>query len=192
MKATVLSLLFLCCTLAWSQAEPAHSKSTMSGDVFGGYLYSAGNSSQSGSGFLAGGDIDRVFKGVGFTGEFGLTRASSPPSPVNPISEFNVLVGPRFVVPLSRTSRIVPFLDGLVGTNTLHNSGQQYTWQFDNHTSFAWAFDGGLDFSLTKHLALRGQGGYLGNSLAGSTYGGPAGRTHAGRARVSVGAVIRF
>lgn len=187
-----LLVLLLCSTVAWSQPEPTHAKTRAGVDVFGGYLYGSGNSSQSGSGFLAGADVDRIYKGIGFAGEFGFTKASSPPSPVNPISEFNVLLGPRFAVPIPGSSWIVPFVDGLIGTNTLHNSGQEYTWQYSNHTSFAWAFDGGLDIALSKHLALRGQGGYLGTSLAGSTYGGPAGSSYAGHARVSVGAVFRF
>jgi opacity protein-like surface antigen len=194
MSAGKVLLLVLCFFAApiLCQSAPVHSTSKANVDVFAGYLYSAGNSSVSGSGLLAGVDLNKVYKTLGFTVEFDGTTASSPPSSSNSISEWNFLIGPRFEFPVRSSSRIVPFVDGLIGTNTLHNAGQEYTWGFNNHTSVAWAFDGGLDINLSRHLAIRGQGGYLGTSLAESTYGGPAPSTYAGRGRVSAGVVFRF
>ncbi len=191
-KRMWLFIPLLCSTLTWSQSTPNQPNSTAVLDVFGGYLYGGGDADQAGSGFLAGVDVDRIFKGIGFTGEFGYTKASSPPSPVDPISQFNVLAGPRFAFPVSSSSRLVPFFDVLVGTNTLHNSGQEYTYRYSNHTSFAWTVDGGLDIPLSRHIALRAQGGYLGTSLQGTTYTGPSPGNNAGRLRVSAGAVLRF
>ena len=188
----LLSLFLLSGALAWSQAKPSHPAPKAEVDVFGGYVFGSGNSNQLGGGVLAGMDLDRISKRIGLTVEFDRTSASSPPSPVNATSEINVLAGPRFSLRLSSSSRVVPFVDALIGSETFHNAGQAYTWQFNNHTSFAWAFDGGLDIPLSKHFGVRGQGGYLGTSLAGSTYGGPAGSTFAGRARVAGTVVFRF
>jgi hypothetical protein len=188
----LFSLLMLSGGLAWSQAEPSRPAPKVGVDVFGGYVFGSGNSNQLGGGVLAGMDMDKIYKRLGLTVEFDRTSASSPPSPVNATSEINVLVGPRFSLPLSSSSRVVPFVDALIGSDTFHNAGQAYTWQFNNHTSLAWAFDGGLDIPLSKHFAVRGQGGYLGTSLAGSTYGGPAGTTFAGRIRVAGAVVFQF
>jgi hypothetical protein len=131
---------------------------------------------------------------MGLTGEFDFTKASSPPSSSNAIYESNVLVGPRFAVPVSRASRVKVFVDGLVGTDTFHNAGQLYTWGFNNRTTLAWAFDGGLELPLTRHLGLRGQAGYLGATLVGSLDGNPGTgpTTVSSRARIGVSAVYRF
>jgi hypothetical protein len=187
-------LLVLGATVCLSQPEPARSGTTPGVDVFGGYVFGAGNSSQTGNGFLAGVDIARLFKKMGLTAEFDLTKASSPPSSSNAIYESNVLVGPKFLVPLSNASRVQVFVDALIGTDTFHNAGQLYTWGFNNRTTVAWAFDGGLEVPLNHHLALRGQAGYLGTTLVGSTDGNPGTgpTTVSSRARIGVAAVYRF
>lgn len=186
-------LVFLS-ALAWSQAQPAKSASSHGMDVFASYIYGSGNENQAGGGVLAGFDMARVYKKIGLTVEFGRTSASSPPSPVNATSELNFLAGPRYSFPVAASSKVAPFVDALIGTDTFHNAGQAYTWGFNNHTAFAWAVDGGIDLRLSSRFALRGQAGYLGTSLATSTYGGPVSpaTTFAGRARVGGGLVFRF
>lgn len=193
-KWFTISIMLVSGVLAWSQAEPTKATAPKPGaDVFASYLYGTGNSSQSGGGILAGMDLGRIYKQIGLTAQFGVTNASGPPSPVNAISEWNVLVGPRFS-PLAPSARIVPFADALIGTNTFHNAGQPYTWGFNNHTSLAWAFDGGMDVRLSRYFAVRAQAGYLGTSLAISTDGNPGsgGSVFAGRVRIGGGAVFHF
>lgn len=178
---------------AWCQVQSS-TPIARGWDVFGGYVYGSGNSNQEGGGARAGVDVDNVFKRMGVTGEFDFTSAFSPPSPVNATSEWDVLAGPRFSMPLSSSSRIAPFADGLVGVDTFHNAGQAYTFGFNNRTTFAWAVDGGLDFRLANHIALRGQAGYLGTTLATSTDGNPGNgpTVFAGRVRVAGSVVFRF
>ena len=189
-----ISIVLIGGALGWSEAEPTKAIASKSGaDVFAGFLYGTGNSSQSGGGFLAGMDLDGFYKRVGLTAEFGVTKASSPPSSSNAIWEWNVLAGPRFS-PAAPSARLAPFADALIGTNTFHNLGQLYTWGFNNHTSPAWAFDGGIDVRFGRCFALRAQAGYLGTTLAISTDGNPGngGSLFAGRARMGGGAVFHF
>jgi hypothetical protein len=187
-----LFLLLLPCGFAASQSVPPHTTSMHGDDVFGGYVFGSGDSNQSGGGLLAGFDVNDLYKRLGLTVEFDWTKASSPPSPVNATSEFNVLAGPRFT--FAETSKVSPFADVLVGTETFHNGGQLYTYRFNSGTSLAWSVDGGVDVKLSKRFALRGQAGYLGTSLGNSLDGNPGngGSTFAGRVRVGGTAVFRF
>jgi opacity protein-like surface antigen len=59
---------------------------------------------------------------------------------------------------LAKTSKVTPFGHFLIGG--AHISNQNF---FSTGTSFAWDFGGGVDFSLSKHFALRGEGDYLHN-----------------------------
>ena len=185
---------FLFAMLACSQAHPNRSISNPRNDVFASYIYGSGNENQAGGGVVAGLDLARIYRKVGLTVEFDRTSASSPPSSSNATSEWNILAGPRYSFPVAASSRIAPFVDALVGTDTFHNAGQNYTWTYNNHTSLAWAVDGGIDLRLSRHFAARGQAGFLGTSLTYSTSGGPVSpaTTFSGRARVGGGLVFRF
>lgn len=189
-----LLTILLSSTSAWPQAARSENTSKPGVEVYGGYAYGTGNSNQSGGGFQAGVDIANLYKRIGVVGEFDLTKASSPPSPVDATYEWDFLVGPRIPVSLSKSGPIVPFVDALIGLDTFHNAGQLYTYRYSNHTSLAWALDGGLDFRLGRHFALRGQAGYLGTSLANSSDGNPVnlGSSFAGRVRIGIGGVFRF
>jgi hypothetical protein len=186
--------LLLSGTLAWSQAQPTQSISKPRVDVFASYIYGSGNENQAGGGILAGIDLARIYRKVGLTVEFDRTSASSPPSSSNATSEWNVLAGPRYTFPVAASSRVASFADALIGTETFHNAGQNYTWTYNNHTSLAWALDGGLDLRLSRHFAVRVQAGFLGTSLTYSTSGGPVSpaTTFSGRARAGGGLVARF
>jgi opacity protein-like surface antigen len=183
----LVSLLLLCGTLTWSQDSPSRFQ------VFGGYSYTPTNFS-----FLGGGengwnaalDINSR-KLVGFTADFAQyfsTFSFGGGIPNDSSKTYTSLFGPRISVPLFRAPKVMPFGHFLIGAAHIHDSS---AGDFSTSTSFAWAFGGGVDFSLTRHLSLRGEGDYLHNHFV---TGDNQLQTRVAdcHGRISTGVVFRF
>lgn len=197
MKIRAISTLctLLLAPLAWSQSQPASSDAQSSdpvkAEVFGGFSMAAGGLLGTGLGYNAGGDF-RLAHRIFLAAEFDQFR--DPAQPSNKMSDYLFLAGPRYLFPLQRSSRSSFFGEVLFGGNTFHNSGQAYTYSYNNATNYALAADAGVDVGLARHFALRFEGGYLYSKLAYSTYGGPVSPSTTGnnRARFAIDAVYRF
>lgn len=182
---SVVFLLLLCGTLSWCQSSP-------SVQVFGGYSYTPTNFS-----FLGGGengwnaalDINSR-KWMGFTADFAQyfsTFSFGGGVPNDITKTYTVLFGPRASVPLSKTSRVTPFGHFLIGAAHINSSAGD----FSTSTSFAWDFGGGVDFSLSRHFSLRGEGNYLHNHFVTSDNQLQT-RVADWHGRISTGMVFRF
>jgi len=180
------SLLLLCGTLSWSQAFP-------SVQVFGGYSYAPTNFS-----FLGGGengwnaalDINSR-KWVGFTADFAQyfsTFSFGGGIPSDSSKTYTFLFGPRVSAPLSKASRVTPFGHFLIGAAHINDS---LAGDFSTSTSFAWDFGGGVDFSLSRHFSLRGEGNYLHNHFVTGDNQLQT-RVADWHGRISTGVVFRF
>jgi hypothetical protein len=177
--------------LAWCQVQPARPASDTAVEVFGGFALGAGGPLGTNPGFNAGVDF-KVYPRIFVVADVGHFIDTHEPS--NNTTDTSILFGPRYMVRLSGSSRAAVFSDVLLGADVFHNSGQSYTYAYNNATSFAVAVDGGLDYRLSKHLGLRGEAGYEHTSLTNSTYSGPVtpATTANNRARVEADLVFRF
>jgi hypothetical protein len=177
--------LLACTALSWSQDPPSHIQ------VFGGYSYVPTNFSYLGggeNGWNAALDVNaRTVKWIGFTADFAEYFSSSPFPPLasDNSKTFTFLFGPRVSVPLGKASKVTPFGHFLIGAAHVSDNYQD----FSTSTSFAWAFGGGVDFRLTRHLALRGQADSLRAYFVASDNQLRVPNWHP---RLSVGAVFRF
>jgi opacity protein-like surface antigen len=102
------------------------------------------------------------------------------------------LFGPQVSVPLPKIKPFVHFLVGGTHVGYPQPSGcPQPLCTSTSDNSFTFAVGGGVDFVLTKHLALRGQVDVLHSRFSTSdnqlTY-----RYHETNARISTGIVFRF
>jgi len=159
-----LCLLLVTGTLSWSQVQPVHTSTTQEIDVYAGYSYLPVNVWKGSvniyggeSGWNAGVDA-KVYKWLSVTGDF--AEYFSTYSSTDSSRTLTAMVGPRFFLPL-RSSRIRPFGDVLIGVAHVSYTGFDGYTPFSTSTSFAWSADGGIDFGLSRHFALRAQGGYL-------------------------------
>jgi len=182
-----LSFLLLFGALSWSQDSPSRFQ------VFGGYSYVPSNFSYLGggeSGWNAAVDV-HSWKWLSITGDFGqyfATYSYGGNVPSDHSTTYTFLFGPRISAPLSRTSRITPFGHFLIGGAHISQTGNG----FSTDKSFAWAFGGGLDYRLTDHLSLRGEGDYLHNNPFVTQDNQLQNRVPARHARLSTGVVFRF
>lgn len=126
--------------------------------VYAGPMFTGANPSNATFGSGRGGSF-RAFRWIAVAGEFSVYLGAS--GVANSTTLFDYLVGPRLSSPLCRFSRFTPFGDFLVGGQTLHNGSTQHSYYYGNGSGLALAGDAGMDFRLTRHLALRGQGGVV-------------------------------
>jgi opacity protein-like surface antigen len=178
--------LLLLTALSWSQDSPAHLQ------VFGGYSYIPSNrpvldiNQTSGeSGWNAALDIDS-HKLIGFTADFAeyFANFTDPGAATENDRTYAFLFGPRISAPLSR---ITPFGHFLLGAAHVNSN----TRALSTSSSFAWDFGGGVDFRLSRHFALRGEGNYMHTHfVTGDNQLQP--NVKDWHARISTGIVFRF
>jgi Outer membrane protein beta-barrel domain len=109
---------------------------------------------------------------LGIVGDFGVYHLSQSGTTANTLT---VLAGPRLSANRGRT--ISPFVQALVGADRLNVPG------FGSTHGFSWSAGGGVDLTVSRHVAIRPQFDYLGLRFSNGT-------THA--ARASISAVFRF
>jgi hypothetical protein len=153
-----LSFLLLSGTLAWSQVQPTKESTPSAGDFYVGGIYTGSNPASNFSAGIGGGVDVRVYKWIQAEADFSSFLANS--GTANLTTTVDYLVGPRISKPVSH-SRFSPFADFLVGGQTFHNGSTQHSYFFGNGNGLAFAGDGGVDIRLSKHLAFRGQAGFI-------------------------------
>ena len=157
----MLRKTLVCCflvsfgALAWSQVAPSRI------EVFGGYSYTTSNFApwfgNGEHGWNAGGAVN-ANKWIGFKADFAQYIDCCHSTTAT------FLFGPQVLIPLPRASRIRPFGEFLIGGAHINDKLQGVRFKvFRQSTSFAWAVGGGLDFRLSNHFWLRGEGDYLHN-----------------------------
>jgi len=112
---------------------------------------------------------------LGITGDFGVYHTS-----ISGVSAdtYTYMAGPRFAY--HRERRVSPFAQAMFGGAHL-TAGAAGVSASTN--GFAWSAGGGLDLSLTRHIAFRPQFDYIGIHASGGTLNS---------ARASVSIVFRF
>jgi opacity protein-like surface antigen len=170
--------------LAWSQNAPSRI------EVFGGYSYTSSNFAWTGNGengWNAGAALN-AYKWIGFKADFAQYRYSYFECCPDHSTTTTFLFGPQVSIPLPRESRIRPFGEFLIGGAHITYNVNSNNF-FKQGTSFAWAVGGGLDFRLSNHFWLRGEGDYLHNHFITEDN-----QLHVAdsRARIVTGLVFRF
>ncbi len=99
---------------------------------------------------------------------------------------YTAMFGPQLTLPLPK---IKPFAHALFGVAVAGQNGTAPANPFTGNTEPAVALGGGVDFSLSRHIALRGQGDYL---LTHFTYSDNQLHFSNNNARISAGVVFRF
>lgn len=188
MKTSVLALLFLSSTVAWSQAEPGRAASATRLDVYGGAAFTGNNPGVATTGFNAGVGA-RVLPWM--AGVFDLSSYFGSNSVADTAVLTDYLVGPRLFAPRSGRSRVRPYADVLFGGQSLHHTSTQHSYYPGNGNGLAVAADGGVDLGISRHLAIRGQAGFIYSRFAvvGTGLTGPLTNN---RYRAGVGMVYRF
>ena len=175
--------------VACSQANPAKLLAPSRGDVYAGVLGNGSN--PDGMSISYNGGVDFNFlRWLAANAEVGI----APVSIYNGTNTFVVtdfLVGPRVFLTLSRYPKFAPYADVLIGGENLNNTRQDHSPPNANGTHFAVSIDGGVELRLIKHLAIRGQAGYLRNS-ATSNFTSPPSSLSGGRIRGGAFLVYRF
>jgi len=159
----IVSFLLLSSTLVWSQVQPLKESTPSAGDFYVGGAYTGSNPASSASAGVGGGVDYRVYKWIEVQGDITAFFATS--GVANLTTTVDYLVGPRVSKPPSG-SRFNPFADFLVGGQTFHNGSTQHTYYYGNGSGLAFAGDGGVDIRLTRHLALRGEAGFISSRYA--------------------------
>jgi hypothetical protein len=155
-----------------SGAVVASAQEAPKGDFSLGYSYLREGFSDGvnahGGGISGAGYVNNWF---GIAGDFGVYRVSQ-----NGITAttFTYLGGPRLSI--NRGGSVSPFVQALVG-------GDRISLEGGSAHGFAWSTGGGVDFALSRHVALRPQLDYIGLRFANTT-------THTARASISI--VFRF
>ena len=158
-RSVVLLLWLLAGTVAWSQAQPTREYPPTRGDVYVGGAFTGSDPASTASAGLGGGLDFRVLRWIGVAGDFSVYVANSGVANTTTLSDY--LVGPRIEKPLSGTARVSPFADFLAGGQSFNNSSSQHSYYYANGSGAAFAGDVGADFRVSRHLALRGQGGFI-------------------------------
>jgi opacity protein-like surface antigen len=158
MTCGVIAAILLTGSAGWSQTRSAKGNSHAEGDVYGGYSV-VPNSFLLGvaNGWNAGVDVGT--RRIAAALDFGQTFSSNSFGANSKTLTF--LFGPRVWIPVARSSRIKPFADGLVGGAYASTSDFASTQELKSNAKFAFAADGGIDYSLTPRLSARLGGGYL-------------------------------
>ena len=179
-------------------------------EVFGGYTFTHLKFSQTATDdefkFNANGGAGGVAfypaKSFGIVGEFGGSKISNINFSGTDVSVSGTFVsylfGPRVRF---ATKAITPFAQALFGgihvgditSSDIRLCGAPGTCTINNdssNNSFALTAEGGIDVNIAKHLAVRGQGGYLMTRFEQGQGNGVQSRERQNGARVFVGIVI--
>jgi hypothetical protein len=159
----VLSFVLLSGSLAGAQAQPTKESTPSTGDFYGGGTFTGSNPASNASAGFGGGVDVRAYKWIEIEGDISTFFATS--GSANLTTTVDYLAGPRVSKPLS-VSRLSPFADFLVGGQTFHNGSTQHTYYYGNGSGLAFAGDGGVDIRMTRHFALRAQGGFISSRYA--------------------------
>jgi hypothetical protein len=159
-RKLVLLLLLLSATLAFAQDRPKPQTNAPSGDFYFGGAYSGSDPAANVSAGVGGGLDLTFYRWIGAQVDISAYLAGDS-SVANTTTTVDYLFGPHFQKPFSKSTRIRPFGDVLVGWQSFNNSSSQHSYYYANGGGSALAGDGGADFRLTKHLAIRGQGGFV-------------------------------
>ena len=176
-------------------ATSALAQDSLKGEVFGGYTYTPSNFStfpNGENGWVASvaGNINRW---VSLKADFAQYRATySIFGFNNHNTSTTFLFGPQVTIPL-RERRVKPFGEFLIGGVHVHDTDTlgQDIHAFQSDTTFLWAFGGGVDLQLTRHLWLRGEGDYLHNHFT-TNDNQVQSFVKDSRARIVTGLVFRF
>jgi len=166
MKQLALSVLAIL-----SLASVASAQEGPRGDLSVGYSYF--REGFSGGANTHGGSVSGAVylnNWFGVAGDFGIYHLNQSGSTAN---TYTFLGGPRFSA--NRGKTVSPFVQALVGGDRLSAGGSA--------TGFSWSAGGGVDFALSRRIALRPQFDYIGLRFSNGT-------THAARASISL--VFRF
>jgi hypothetical protein len=158
--------------VAFFSALPMCAQEAPRADLSAGYSYfregfSGGANTHGGS--VSGGGYFNDWLGV--VGDFGVYHLSQSGVTAN---TYTFLGGPRLSA--NRGKSVSPFVQALVGGDRLTAGG-------GSTHGFAWSTGGGVDFALSRHIALRPQFDYIGLRFSNNT-------THSARASISI--VFRF
>lgn len=169
-------------------------------EIFGGYAYMHRDMSMVAPSGVHGWDASanwRFHRWLGLTADFsgfypGLPCCASSSSAVGAMTN-NFLFGPQVSL---RRPRFSPFARFLMGYTHLYpaNTGALSVELFTSDNSFTLAAGGGVDYSLTRHFALRGQADWLhsGFVLLSSFQPGRHYPPNDNVVRISTGVVLRF
>jgi opacity protein-like surface antigen len=139
MKKFVLLVL-----VALSSALAASAQETSRADLSAGYSYL--REGFSGGANTHGGSVSGAAylnDWLGLVGDFGVYHLSQSGVTAN---TFTFLAGPRLSV--NRRKSVSPFVQALVGGDHLTAGG-------GSTNGFAWSTGGGVDFAVTRHIAIR-------------------------------------
>ena len=184
-------LLLLPCVFSLSQAQSNNPTNKHALEVFGGYSYlylnikSSGGAESipSGSGFNAGVDAP-IYRPISLVGQVSVFPTSGYSNAVGT----TFLFGPRYLFPVPESSRLRPFAGVLIGGSTYIASSH---YVYGNNLSFAYDFQGGLDYRLTPRFAIRGAGAYVHSTLNSHAESGFAPSDYP-RAQFDIDLVYRF
>jgi len=95
---------------------------------------------------------------------------------------YTFLFGPQVSF---RLKRVTPFVHALFGNTLVHYNGY-----LTSDSSFSYAAGGGVDFDITRRLALRGQADLLHTNF--QTFDSQGGSVPPNVARICIGIVFRF
>jgi outer membrane immunogenic protein len=200
MRKFVFGLFVLVCMSGSVRAQEAPKY-----ELFGGYSYGQLNpggslvngSNPDGKHFaLSGGHFaaqKKIFKNVGLVIDISGYAGTSDVELVPEHSRYTAfLAGPQLNV--RKFGRMNIFVHGLVGVarDRVYLTTGSPT---DDHslTRLASAFGGGMDYTLTKHIALRAfDADYVLNSFSNGSAPGATFAGHQQNARISSGIVVRF
>jgi hypothetical protein len=182
-----IAVLLLSSCFAFAQNSPDRGASRPAFEVSGGFALAGGGTLGTNFGFNAGFDA-RAHGPLYIAAETTYLRHPSEPS--NGSADTAILAGPSYRWGGAKAV----FADFLSGADVFHNSGQFYTYIYNNATNFAFAADAGADLPLGHRLAIRPMGGFFWTRLTNSTYSGPVNPAHtsSNRGRFAIDVAYRF
>jgi len=167
-------------------------------EVFGGYTYMRPDfslaSPNSASGWNASANF-KAWRRIGFVADFsGFYPSYSYPQGASVSGKaFAFLFGPQVSFPHGRFSPFTRFLIGAAHVTPQNIGGTSYNF-FRSNNALSLAAGGGLDYSVARHIAIRGQVDWLYAKLTPLGGGDPGVNYVKNRsvARISTGVVFRF
>jgi opacity protein-like surface antigen len=165
-------------------------------EVFGGYTYVTSDFSLVSSGGASGWNASANFKvrpSWGVVADFsGFYPSSSPCSLPCSVSgkSYTFLFGPQASLTRGRISPFARFLFGGSHVSLPSVQGTSVTSPFSSNSAFSLAAGGGVDLSVTRRIALRGQLDWLHTRFKGA--GGVQVALQNNVARIATGVVFQF
>jgi len=189
-------LAFVLAALLLSGFAVAQSSSRV--EVFGGYTYMRPDFSLTSPNSAGGWNASANFKArrwLGFAADFsGFYPSYSYPHGASVSGKaYTFLFGPQVSLPHGRFSPFARFLIGAAHASPQNINGASYNF-FQSNNALSLDAGGGLDYSVARHIALRGQVDWLYARLTPIGGGDPGANYVKNRkvARISTGVVFRF